>query len=276
MPRRFASFAALLACALVLARPASAEQGDVPCMADEAIPEAVQRAPFLVLGEVHGTREVPAFVAGYLCAAARQGRPLTLAIEIPAAVQGAIDAYLASAGAPQDAERLTAGELWRRPMQDGRSSAAMLALFSDILRLRARGADIRVVAIDGEAAPKAREALLAANLARALDESSGRQLVALVGGLHAIREKGRRFDPQYESAVYLLAERKPLSLTVGTAGGSAWICRGNTPATCGEAQWDINRVTPAPAGPFSLTPPSGQFDGVFYVGRTSASPPALR
>lgn len=245
-------------------------------MPGEAIPVAVQQAPFLVLGEVHGTREVPAFVAGYLCALAKQGRAVTLALEIPAAEQGAIDAFLASAGGAADLERFTAGAFWRRPLQDGRSSAAMLAFFGDLRVLRGKGADIRVVAIDGEGASKAREALLAANLATALDASGGRQLVALVGGLHAIRDKGKRFDPQYESAIYLLAARKPLSLTVGTAGGSAWICRGNTPAACGESPWDINRVAPAPAGPFSLVPPSGQFDGVFFVGQTTASPPAIR
>lgn len=269
-------FAAAIVCACLLAPPAGAQETDPACMARDVVPDAVRQAPFLVLGEVHGTREVPAFVSGYLCAAAREGRAVTLALEVPAAEQGAIDAFLAGAGAPGDVARLTGSELWRRPMQDGRSSAAMLQLLGQIRTLRAKGSDIRVVAIDGEAAPAAREALLAANLAAALDASAGRQLVALVGALHAIREKGKRFDPQYESALYLLAARKPLSLTVGTAGGSAWICRGRLPSTCGEAQWDINRIAPAPAGPFSLIPPSGQFDGVFYVGATTASPPAVR
>lgn len=276
MSIRHASFAAAVGCALLVARPILAKETDIPCMAPEAVPAEVQQAPFLVLGEVHGTREVPAFVAGYLCAAARAGRRITLAMELPAVAQDAIDAFLASRGATGDVARFTDAALWRRPMQDGRSSAAMLELFGRIRTLRATGMDIRVVAIDGEGAPKAREALLAANLAAVLDGNAGRQVVALVGGLHAIREKGKRFDPQYESAIYLLSARKPLSLTVGTAGGSAWICRGNTPATCGEAQWDVNRITPAPAGPFSLTPASAQFDGLFYVGPTTASPPPIR
>jgi len=119
-------------------------------------------------------------------------------------------------------------------------------------------------------------ALLPAHAARLRAQvQPGRQLVVLVGALHAVRSKGNRFNPQFESTVYLLGEQRPLSLTVGTAGGEAWICRGATPQSCGPARWDINRVAPAPATPFSLAPPSPGFDGVFYVGATTASPPVV-
>jgi hypothetical protein len=37
-----------------------------------------------VLGEVHGTEEVPAFLARYLCAVAAGGKPVKLALEMPA------------------------------------------------------------------------------------------------------------------------------------------------------------------------------------------------
>jgi hypothetical protein len=245
------------------------------CAALDPVPTAVLDAPLLVLGEVHGTREVPEFVASYLCTALEQKRKITLAIEFPANEQGAIDAFMASAGTAQDLERFTGSEIWRKPMQDGRTSAAMLRLIDTVRVLRAGGADIRLAAVDAEAAGPRREAAIAENLRAQLHKSDGRQVLALIGGLHAIRNKGKRNDPQYESAVYLLADRQPLALTVGTAGGMAWICQGNTPAACRAAPWDINRVTPAPAGPFSLVSPPAQFDGVFYVGATTASPPAV-
>jgi hypothetical protein len=245
------------------------------CAALDPVPAAVLDAPLLVLGEVHGTREVPEFVASYLCTALKQKRKITLAIEFPSNEQGAIDAFMESAGTAQDVERFTGSTVWRRPMQDGRTSAGMLRLIETVRALRAGGADIRVAAVDAEAPAPRREAVIAENLRAQLEKSAGRQVLGLIGGLHAIRNKGKRNDPQYESAVYLLADRQPLALTVGTAGGTAWICQGNTPAACRAVPWDINRVTPAPEAPFSLVPPSAQFDGVFYVGATTASPPAV-
>jgi hypothetical protein len=244
------------------------------CSALDAVPAAVLDAPFLVFGEVHGTSEVPAFVATYLCAATKRQRRITLAIEFPSSEQEAIDAFLASRGTPADIQRFTSTGVWRKPMQDGRTSAGMLQLVDSVRALRAGGTDIRLVAIDGDAQGPRRESLMAENLRTELRKDGGRQVLALIGGLHAIRNKGKRADPNYESAVYLLADQHPLSLTVGTAGGTAWICQGGTPASCHAATWDINRVSPAPATPFSLAPPSAQFDGVFFVGATTASPPA--
>lgn len=237
------------------------------------VPQAVLDAPLLVLGDVHGTREVPAFVAAYLCAALGQGRALTLALELPASSQHAIDAWMTGAGGAQELDRLAGAGWWRNTRQDGRTSAAMLALFQGARALRGAGADLRLAAVDAELPPELREAALAARLRAQLHP--GRQLVALVGALHATRGKGNRFNPEFASAVHLLADQRPLALTVGTAGGEAWVCRGATPASCGPTRWDINRVHPAPATPFSLLPPSPQFDGVFYVGATTASPPAF-
>lgn len=265
------AIASLLLPALCALLPAHA--APPACVPLDPVPQAVFDAPLLVLGDVHGTREVPAFVAGYLCAALRQGRALTLAVELPSSTQDAFDAFMASPGSEQDLAQLTGAGWWRNTRQDGRTSAAMLALLGQVRFLRAGGADIRLVPVDAELPPELREAAMAARLRAQVQP--GRQLVALVGALHAVRSKGNRFNPQFESAAYLLGDQRPLSLTVGTAGGDAWICRGATPQSCGPARWDINRVAPAPATPFSLAPPSPQFDGVFYVGVTTASPPAV-
>jgi hypothetical protein len=163
-----------------------------------------------------------------------------------------------------------------QPAPGRQGSIDTLRLIQQVRTLRADGADIRLAAIDPVVAAPQRSAAMAERLRAELRQAKGRQVVALVGALHAVRSKGNRFNPHYESAVYLLADQRPLSLTVGTAGGTAWVCRGATPDTCGAIAWDINRVDPAPAGAFSLAPPSPQFDGVFYVGATTASPPAVQ
>lgn len=198
-------------------RPANAGSR-APCVAPAPAPVAVLDAPFLVFGEVQGTREVPHVVAGYLSAATKQQRKVTLALEYPASQQAAIDAFLASRGTTQDADRFAGTAFWRGERQDGRTSVDMLRMYESI---------------------------------RALPAGGG-----------------------YESTIYRLADQHPLTLTVGTSGGTAWVCRGATPASCNATAWDINRVTPEPSTPFSLDAPSAQFDGVFFVGATTASPPA--
>jgi hypothetical protein len=279
-PMKSALAAASLAACLFLAitKPASAQNmagNAAPCAAPDAVPAAVLDAPLLVFGEVHGTREVPDFVIGYLCAAAKQQRKLTLAVEFPSEEQSAFDTFMASSGTAQDAQRFTGTPFWRRAAQDGRTSIDMLRLFDSVRALRAGGADIKLIGIDGNVPTARRDAFMADKLRTELRQGAGRQVVALIGGLHAIRSKGTRFNPQQESAVYLLADRRPLALTVGTAGGTAWVCQGGAPGSCHATAWDINRITPAPATPFSLVPPSAQFDGVFFVGATTASPPAI-
>jgi hypothetical protein len=275
------SFAA--GAALGVAQPAAAQaapgangSSSVPCAALDAVPSTVLDAPFLVFGEVHGTHEVPALVAAYVCAAAKAQRRITLALEYPSGEQHALDAFMASGGKAQDVGRLTGTAFWSRDRQDGRTSAAMLRMVDSIRTLRASGADIKVVAIDGGGAPAGRDAFMAGKLRTELDGGADRQLLLLIGGLHAVRTKGNRFNPHYESAVYLLADKRPLALTVGTSGGTAWVCQGPTPASCRATNWDINRVSPAPQTAFSLVPPSSQFDGVFFVGATTASPPVQR
>jgi hypothetical protein len=247
-----------------------------PCIALDAVPATVLDAPFVVFGEVHGTREVPAFVTAYLCAAAKKQRKITLALEYPANQQDAIDAFMVSNGTTQDVERFTSTAFWRRDRQDGRTSVDMLRMHQNIRTLRASGVDIKVVAIDSEVGPARRDTVISDNLRAELRQGEGRQVLVLIGGLHAVRNKGNRFNPHYESAVYLLDDKRPLALTVGTSGGTAWVCQGGTSASCHAAPWDINRVTPAPATPFSLVPPSAQFDGMFFVGPTTASPPAAK
>lgn len=274
-PLFLSALSATLFAALFAALPVHAAAMLPACSPLEAVPAAVANAPLLVLGDVHGTREVPAFVASHLCGAAQQQRPVTLALELPAAGQEALDAFMASPGTPQDLARLTSGGIWRSSRHDGRTSIDMLRMLQRIQTLRAGGADIRVLAIDADTAPALRDAAMAERLRAELRQGGGRQLVVLVGALHAVRTRGNRFNPNYESMVYLLADQRPLALTVGTAGGTAWVCRGGAPASCGATAWDINRIDPAPATPFSLVPPSPQFDGVFYVGATTASPPAV-
>ncbi|HTQ81108.1 MAG TPA: hypothetical protein VMM92_14000, partial [Thermoanaerobaculia bacterium] len=90
----------------------------------------------LLLGEVHGTVESPAFLANAVCLALQAGRSVTVALEIPLQEEARFEAYLGSAGSAADRTALLAGAFWQDPYQDGRRSQAMLALLESLRRLR--------------------------------------------------------------------------------------------------------------------------------------------
>ncbi|KQV80138.1 hypothetical protein ASD15_14785 [Massilia sp. Root351] len=100
-------------------------------------------------------------------------------------------------------------------------------------------------------------------------------VVVLTGGLHATRTRGNRFNPNFESMTYLLADLKPLALTVVTDGCSAWVCSGPAAAACGAKNWTVSQGARSAAGSVAMEAPSPQFDGSFHVGATTASPPAV-
>lgn len=253
---------------LAIALPAAARAS---CPA-ESLPAPLVGAPLVVLGEVHGTEEVPAFVARYVCATAAGGKPVWLALEMPLEEQARLDAFMHGAGTASEQAALLAGPFWRRPFQDGRSSAAMLRMLDAVRAMRAGGVPVEVLAYDSGGA--GREAGMAQQLRAAMARHGGSAFVVLTGGLHASRTRGNRFNPGFESMTYLLADLKPLALTVVTGGGSAWICNGQAAASCGAKDWTINQGAPPPSGSVALDAPSRQFDGSFYVGKTTASPPA--
>lgn len=235
----------------------------------DAVSDAVKDGALILLGEIHGTAEIPAFVGRVACSVARRRVTVWLALEHPVADQARVDAFLASG----DAASLGQGGVWRQPQQDGRGSAAMLGLLREVRRLRSAGGDVRVVLIDQPGSDRDRSM---ADTIAAIPRHPGDVVLVLTGNVHARRRLGADWDPDYRPMGFWLAERglAPIALDAATAGGSAWVCMGQ-PVTCGAS-----RVvgTHTGARPFiRMNPPAevGPYDGVFYVGTVSASPPAF-
>ena len=79
----------------------------------------------MLLGELHGTREVPRFVALGTCQVASRGTPVTVGLELPVENQERVRRFIASAGTEQDQALLMESPFWRSPYPDGRSSEAV-------------------------------------------------------------------------------------------------------------------------------------------------------
>lgn len=294
----------MLAVAL-LAMPAAAQDTLEPgaCTAPEGWDDVKARNPdFVVFGELHGTAEAPALIARLLCAEAMLGHRVLLAVEHAAYYNaGWQDAWALS----PEAFRATLPDLGWRGQEDGVASEAMLAMVLDAHALQNKGAVIDIVAFNGarDPAQKARfadlpsqgphEASQAENIADAAAGKDYDRVIVLVGGLHAatapLSSGGPPFEPM---AMRLRGYGKVLSLAMQHAGGKSWNCQltqGTKPAP-GQAVTDdmlACAAFPSSAEGASDRPPhiavgefvepnlARRFDGTFWVGPISASPPAF-
>ncbi|MBF5044856.1 hypothetical protein FGE12_20825 [Aggregicoccus sp. 17bor-14] len=189
---------------------------------------ALRPGGFLLLGQVPGTREVPAFVGQAVCHILHAGTPVVLALELPVREQPALERYLASEGTDADRAALVHGPFWRRPEQDGRSSEALVALVERMRLLNRQGLPVTLLAfsvegLEGNAFEEAMAAVLAAR--RKLESESS--LVVLTGNVHASTEPGVPWDKAFVPMGALLAKSgAPLrSFDLMHGGGSTWECR---------------------------------------------------
>src|SRR5262245_33049718 len=105
--------------------------------------EVVARTALTLIGEVHGTHEMPEAMLAVACSAA-QHRPVRIGLGIPVAENERIERFLKDG----DRAELLCGSFWHREFQDGRSSEAMLTLLDQIRRVRQLGVDVGVFLFD--------------------------------------------------------------------------------------------------------------------------------
>src|SRR5947207_10012966 len=129
------------------APPAAALARPPPVATLELPAEVLPSHGTLLIGDLHGTREIPAFV-GRLVATVAAREPVVLALEIPPTEARAIQGFLGSDGSAARRRELVAGTWWQERYQDGRRSVAMADLLETVRALRAAGKPIDVVTID--------------------------------------------------------------------------------------------------------------------------------
>lgn len=252
---------------------------------------------YLIFGELHGTVEAPLAVGEYVCAAAQQG-PVLLAIEFSATSN---DAFQRAWSAPPEKFRETVfRELpqWGK-RNDGVASEAMLAMLQRLHLLKSSGRRIDIVAFNGAKNDTQRaafadlpgqephEAAQAANIRIASMAADYRHVVILAGGLHAKKSPSTiRAVEMRPMAMMLSYPQQVVSLRMHSTGGEAWYC---------TLREDV-QLKPDTAVTHELLDCSGHkekasstylergfyidksvypdaFDGVFELGRITASPP---
>lgn len=220
----------------------------------------------VVVGEMHGTSEVPQFLLSVVRLMAEEDRALTVGFEIDRDLQPIMDEFKKTG----DLNTLIQNDYFK--VQDGRTSEAMGKLFQEIRNVPG----VRIICFDATATtPFVRDSLMGINLAELFTTD---RMVILTGNLHASLEDGF-WKPNFRSAVYHFKRLRNfgddlLSLNVYMAKGTMWNCMQDG---CKERPVYANPNTEKRAGRFvSINNLSTAYSGVVYFDMVTASPPMCR
>lgn len=252
----------LLKPALLIAEPS--------CGPVQGIEQLTRGNALVILGEIHGTDQAPAFAAAVACHALREKRPVILALELPQVEQTKLDRYLSSSGSSTDRDAFLESSFWSRSYQDGRTSEAMIELVEAARKLISSKADLTVIYIDRPEARQNRDQVMADRIIQAAAKSPDSLIITLVGNLHARITPGDKW--MGSRLLEPMKSRDIISLNLRHSGGSAWICLSGEP--CGVQELGGRGQAGAPQ--VSLDDAAGpRYSGWFDVGPISASPPAI-
>jgi hypothetical protein len=255
--------------------PALAESP--PCTVGQKVDLATLKSRIIVVGEWHGTNEIPAFVTELACAIVKTGKPLILGLEIPTDLQAGVNDYINSQGSAVDQQKFIATDFGK--LEDGRGSLAIFNLIEAMRKIRSTGAQLAVMGFDlseanlppplypGEKIWKGeRNMAMARNIESRAHVYPHHTLLNLVGIVHASKKKGASWDIGYEPMAYLLSQRIPIHTINFTAkGGFAWFC--GKPSETGQLNCKENAVAA-----FAKSP-EGDFDTWVDFEKFSASKP---
>lgn len=172
----------------------------------------------IVVGEMHGTTEVPLFVLQLTKQLKRTQKKLTVGLEIPINYQKDINEFMKKG----DFEKLKKLDHFKYP--DGRTSIAMEQLIKGLRELKS----VRVICFDIDTNLSSgvnRDSLMGVNLSNIYE---GGQMIILTGNLHANLKEGY-WRPNFKSATYHFNKNKKfndklISLNTYYAGGTIWNC----------------------------------------------------
>lgn len=205
---------------------------------------ADQSKRYVIVGERHGTNEIPILFSGLVCAATSNG-PVVVGLEIQTDQQESLDQFMASGGDQAARDALLAHDHWR--VQDGRASKAMFQLLENLRRLRQEGKQIFARALMPSAdTPEAQEFAMGMAWKSSLKGyGKNAKLLMLVGSVHAEREPLGRFIP----AAHALPAAETITLSYFPSSR-----RGVFLDIPPEFRWPRYDIWYSVGGPFSPSP----------------------
>lgn len=262
---------------------------------------AARNPRYVIFGEGHGTQEAPNLFGSAVCDLAERGKSILVAVEL----YSTSDATLQAAwnGPDKDFRSAVLKDGWAG-RDDGVASVALLDMLCRLHKLRSDGRHISVVAFSGSKDDAQRrrfsnlsgqdidEAASAENISTAAKNGRYDYVMVLVGNVHArklaVLHRGESFSPM---AVHLKRSGRIVTLNMVTSGGFAWNCtmkpNGGAPAQgaltsdmmeCGSQpiskEASFQGLPVMGLGALPGMEPDPNYDGFFWVGTVSPSPPA--
>lgn len=234
----------------------------------------------ILVGEVHGTNEVPQLFANIVASVAKKQKKVGVFLEISQDAQSAIDAFLKTS----DESILRKNSFFQRELQDGRSSKAMVQLLRGLAKL----SNVTVFCMDpleekSSIMAQQRDTGMAAFInAHQADFDT---VLALTGNVHSSTALGTPWDLAFRPMGYELkamAKELPegsiLNILVRYGKSEAWNCRESHRRSC-KAYRSIDRDSPyvhavsfANYFVWELPDKDGHSASVFLRSTTASSP----
>jgi hypothetical protein len=232
----------------------------------------------ILVGELHGTVESPAFVDALTCTALSNGYSVVVGLEIPDDETAGVQQFLASDGGAEATAQVLAGRFWSSEFADGRQSTAMFELLDALRRRVDDGAAVDVVLLDASGVTD-RDAAMADHLVDAFDARPDGVAITLTGNFHNRRTRRDDYEPMGYLVARTLGDGAVRALDVSYTGGAAWTC--SQDQTCGPRSFDGNADSSEHQdGSFAVElftrPTTDGFDGVYFVGELTPSAPASK
>lgn len=283
---------------------APAPKAALHCPAPPGWSDVLRQAPrFVVVGELHGTEQPPQLVGELVCAEALKGKRVLLAVELDSRLDERLQAAW---NLPSGQFEPAVAKLGWEGRQDGLASKAMFDLLVRMHLLKERGLPVAITTFNGAKSKEqfekfarlpgqgGHEATQAENIAAAATAGAPDLVIVLVGNFHArkapIERRGVAWDPM---ARYLSGHGKVVSLDMRYGPGTSWNCLmkpdvklapgqriGPEHLNCGPSPTPGNTKA---IGPVRIELPTKDpaaaaegFDGTYWVGPVTASPPAFR
>jgi len=239
------------------------------------IPEIIKEKRLVILGELHGTKEAPAFAGTLVCNLAKGNKKIAFAIEMPASTQAQLQSAFLQNQKISASNEFDALSFWNSSFQDGKRSQAYKDLLMTLWDLRATNESIKLIAIDVDETPNntgnAREQYMASRLSSFLQEFPDYVVVALVGNLHARKLQGTPWNKAYIPMAFFLRDINFITFDIGYTAGSAWNCN---KTACMERP--VSRLKPTGVvklPTIKLSEIDANFDGEYDLNEVTASPP---
>ena len=259
--KRFACVAPFLA-GLIIAHGAQAK--------DCSAPKGMPTEKIVLVGELHGVAESPAFVLDTACALSKL-QPTAIGLEIDAREQSRVEAYLRGKGTPSEQTSFLSSPFWSNA-RDGRGSKAMFELIERVRKLKSK--NLTVFYFDDQpGGNRERNEAIAEGIRRFAKAHSTYRIMALMGNVHSEQSvinlsTGAIIIPSGA----LLSDLKPATIELIYPAGTSWNCRYDG---CKVRQDSTGRASQFPDGLSKIGPPVSRYYTFKLASRTASAPAGI-